>query len=111
MTGTPYMVIDFSPEGGVEAMHRENILDLGFLGDQSIRRATDIRFDDKTQTWGIWPAAPQAGDFLPPPVGGSGFKSYEEAREAEVAWLERCRLFDREPLSDSGILILDIVRR
>lgn len=111
MTGTPYMVIDFTPEGGVEAMHRENILDLGFLGDQDIRRATDIRFDSKTQKWGIWPASPNADDFLAPPEGAAGFTSYEEARQVEIEWLERCRLFDRNPLSDSGLLILSTLRR
>lgn len=107
------MVVSFGPDGVVSAMHRETVLELGFLGNQDIRRATDIRFDRDTQSWGIWPADPDPGSdaFLPPPCDAAkGFATYEGARDIEVQWLERCRLFDQEPLSESGLLILCTLR-
>lgn len=104
------MVIDFDPSGGVAALHREGVLALGFLGNQDITRVTDIRFDVATQTWGLWPATSRDVFIEPPCEAAKGFASYEEARDVEVAWLERCRLFGREALSESGLLILDTLR-
>lgn len=116
------MVIDFAPSGAVEAMHRENVLDLGFLGRQEIIRATDIRFDAGTQTWGIWPRKPkaeldremaenghhEAEDFVPPPCKeATGFQSYETAREVEIRWLEYCRLVGADPATPRGALVLE----
>lgn len=103
MTG---MVIDFTPEGTVEAMCREGVLDLGFLGRQIISRATDIRFDAETQTWEIWPAV--NGQFVRLERDSARrFDQYEDARSAEVAWLETCRLRDVDPLSAAGLVVLD----
>lgn len=102
------MVIDFSADGGAEAMHREDLLPLTFLGTQSIERASDIKFDTGTQTWGIW-LADGNGGFLPPADKAKGFPTYEEARTVEVKWLERCRLVSRDPKSLGGELVLDIV--
>lgn len=107
-TPTP-MVIDFLPSGAVEAMHRENVLDLAFLGPQEIERATDIRFEAVSQSWGLW-LSDGRGDFTPPCEGAKGFPTYEEARTVEVAWLERCRLHERDPASHAGQLILAILR-
>ncbi len=104
------MVIDFAPTGAVEAMHRENVLNLAFLGAQKITRATDIRFDTASQKWGIWPRKPGAEDevFLPPPcAAATGFDSYETARDVEVRWLEQCRLLGVEPSTTSGALVLE----
>jgi hypothetical protein len=119
------MVIDIDACGTVQAMHRENVLPLGFLGDQKIERATDIRFDESAQTWGIWPRATPAAleaaalyldtlpgdDFLPPPSEyAKGFATYEGARDVEIKWLEQARLVGVEPTSDSGLLVLEFVR-
>lgn len=104
------MVIDFAPTGAVQAMHRENVLNLAFLGKQKIVRATDIRFDTDSQKWGIWPRKPgaEAEDFMPPPCdAATGFDSYESARDVEIRWLEQCRLLGVEPSSDSGTLVLE----
>lgn len=104
------MVIDFAPTGAVQAMHRENVLNLAFLGKQAIIRATDIRFDTDTQKWGIWPRTPGAEgeQFDPPPCkAATGFDSYESARDAEILWLEQCRLVGVEPSSRQGILVLE----
>lgn len=118
MAGTQYMVIDFTPDGGAEAMHRENILDLGFLGKQEITRASDIRFDSEKQTWGIWPSVdclPEGegfcspDGFVPPPKYADGFTSYETARQVEIAWFERCRLRDWVPMSDDGQVCLQAI--
>lgn len=112
------MVIDIRTNGTVEAMHRENVIDLGELGPQEIVRATDIRFDTDTQTWGIWPreytsslarVADREDGFYPPPCQhADGLPSYEFARQVEVSWLEACRLRDLEPTSEEG---LDVLQR
>lgn len=114
------MVIDIDACGSVQAMHRENVLSLGFLGKQEIVRATDIRFDAETQKWGIWPAeyvpalarvANRVDGFYPPPTEhADDFETYEGARDVEVKWLEQARLVGVEPTSDSGLLILEFVR-
>lgn len=106
------MVIDFHATGGVEAMHREDVLPLGFLGAQEITRATDIRFDSAAQKWSIWLAAPDGDGFCPPVSECAlGFDTYEYARTVEVAWLEKARLEGIAPGSVDGIRILRMVRR
>jgi hypothetical protein len=42
--------ITFSPDGSCECLYTEAI-DLAKLGDLSVRRATDIAFDDTSQLW------------------------------------------------------------
>lgn len=101
------MVIDFLTGGTVEAMHRENVLDLGVLGPQEISRASDIRFDTETQSWGIWVA--DEGTYLPPVKAARGFHSYEVARGVEIAWFEDCRACGVRPHSQQGEIILDVV--
>lgn len=104
------MIIDFRPDGQVQSMHREDVLPLSFLGPQYIERATDIRYDFDTQSWGIWPSDGQGG-FSSPPREAKGFPTYDQARKVEVSWLEKCRLLDRDPLSESGLLVLSMLRR
>lgn len=114
---TPH-VIEFSPEGTAQAMHNDE-LSLGFLGPQIIERASEIKFNEKTQRWGIWlaredcrwaTAAPDAG-FNPPAEGADGFGTYDGARTAEVAWLNQCRAGSVAPDSRAGLIILAGVRR
>ena len=104
-----FMVIDFMPEGTVEAMHRDT-LNLGFLGRQSITRASDIRFNDDTQSWDIWLAEPGRIEFVDVSEA-HGFDSYEEARTMEVRWLELCRLHDLKPLTQEGRNLLVVLRK
>lgn len=100
------MVIDFNQDGAVQSMHREGVLELGFLGAQHIVRATDIRFDADTQSWGIWPSDGNDG-FTPPPCQeASGFRSYETARDVEVQWLEQARMVGVDPCSSAGLACL-----
>ena len=42
-----------TPAGAVESLYTEAI-DLWKLGDLSVRRATDIVFDNASQLWGVW---------------------------------------------------------
>jgi len=114
------MVIDFDADGTVESMHRETVLDLGFLGNQRIVRATDIRHNNDTQKWDIYPSSaliciPPVGtepEFFSPPSGGlTGFASYEQARGVEVAWLEYCRLHGIDPLGVVGLAVVDDLRK
>jgi hypothetical protein len=43
-------VITFTPDGAGHALHTECI-DLGLIGRLSVKRATEIEFDGKTQCW------------------------------------------------------------
>ena len=103
----PDMVIDFSPEGSVEAMHRDQFA-LGFLGKQSISRASDIKFDEDSQTWAIHVII----DSVPQPLidDATGFASYEQARRIEVEWFEKCRLHQVTPVGVIGKKMLRTVR-
>lgn len=106
------MVIDFRPDGAVEAMHRDSF-DLGFLGKQKIRRATDIRFDEAAQTWTIFLAdchadGPETFTIV---EEGRGFPTYDDARKMEVRWLEMCRLHGIHPRSQEGTALLTILRQ
>lgn len=76
-------VIVIGPSGHVKSMHNDKF-SLGFLGRQTIERASDIRFDADTQDWGIWFNVD--GVFVPPSrPSHKGYNSYEVARDHEVA--------------------------
>lgn len=98
------MIIDIGPDGAVMCMNREGVFDVGFLGNRSIRRATDIRFNETTQSWDIWVAAPAHGieAFIKPSAPFSGFPTYEDARGHEVDWMEECLLQDYNPVSSEA---------
>lgn len=105
------MVIDFRPNGEVEAMHRD-VFDLGFLGKQTIRRATDIRHDEATQKWAIHLAdmhadGPETFSLVDE---AQGFETYDDARRMEVRWLEMCRLHSLQPRSPEGLTMLTVLR-
>ena len=75
-------VIVIGPSGVVKSMHNDKF-SMGFLGNQTIERASDIRFDSETQAWGIWFNVD--GEFVQPArPSHSGFNSYESARDHEV---------------------------
>ncbi len=100
------MVLTFDDEGGVEALHRDQF-SLGFLGKQKIDRASDIRFDEEAQTWTIWllgKYGPMSNEMA------EGFATYDQARDAEVAWLEYSALNGFEPSSALGIAALQVIR-
>jgi len=101
-------VIDFTSEGTAQAMHSDKF-PLAFLGAQSITRATDIKFNEDTQTWGL---------YLPSDIGtwegvpeAQGFDTYEGARKVEVRWLNVCRLRGVNPESNDGLSALKLIRR
>lgn len=105
-------VIDFKPDGSVEAMHNDKF-DLSFLGKQSIQRATEIVFNELTQSWSI--RVPNQFRWFTPILNPNGlgvfeasigFSTYEEARSAEVEWLNECRLQDIDPVCTAGLEIL-----
>lgn len=103
-----FMVIDVAVDGAVHAMHRENVLTLGFLGKQSIRRASDLVFNEDTQQFDIHLAA--GNTFLPPVPEARGFPTYEAARQMEVRWLEMARLHGVPPASPEGRTLLSSLR-
>lgn len=104
----PFMVVDFRPDGGVEAMHRDKF-NLAFLGKQQISRASDIRFDETAQTWTIHLATGE-NEFKAIPEA-QGFATYEDGRDMEVRWLEMARLHGISPLSEEGVNLLLVLRK
>lgn len=106
-THSPGHVIDISATGRVEAMHNDSF-DLGFLGPQSISRASDIRFDESSQKWGIWIV--DNGEYLAPSDALKGFRSYESARQFEVSILNVLRLNGTPPASKEAEDIIQGMR-
>lgn len=80
-------VIDFSPSGAVSSLHHDEF-DLGFLGAQRIHRATDIRFAESTQRWGIYVLREDGYHWTIPSL--MGFLWYDDARRFEVTWINEC---------------------
>lgn len=104
-------VIDFTPQGTVQAMHNDKF-DLSFLGSQSITRASEIQFDAATQRWAIWLPKPWphvGGEYFVVP-DGKGFHTYDGARQIEVKWLNACRLEGVKPMSTEGLAALKFLR-
>jgi hypothetical protein len=93
-------VIDFTAGGVVKALHNDALY-LGFLGDQIITRASDIRHDTATQLWGIHLAIGNENYMAPRPQA-AGFATYESARDFEVLWLNECRKRQVRPESEEG---------
>lgn len=106
---TPMTVV-FGDDGSAFSLHREGVLPLDFLGRQNIERATDIRFDADTQTWGLH-LPDGSGGFRPArSIFAHDLPSYEVARSVEVGWLERCHRQGCEYESPFGILQLQHAR-
>lgn len=104
------MVIAFDASGGVEAMCQENILPLGFLGEQVITRASELKWDDMTQAWTICVATSVEGQFFAPYPEAMGFPTYDDARDMEVEWFTECRRQGIHPQTDEGRAILQALR-
>ncbi len=92
-------VISIGPSGLVKAMHNDSF-PMGFLGQQSITRASEIMWDDMAQYWSIHFNI--AGTFVAPTEEYSGFDSYHEARDFEVAVMNECMKQQLQP-TDSAI--------
>lgn len=105
----PAMVIDFRPDGGIEAMHRD-AFPMGFLGKQTIRRASDIRHDEENDTWTIFLAGDEPDTFIEV-AQARGFPTYDAARRMEVRWLEMARLHQTSPMSEEGLALLNVLRK
>jgi hypothetical protein len=106
------MIIDFAPDGTVQAQHNDKF-PLGFLGKQTIERASDIRFNEETQKWDMYVALSgedNNGVFYLP-IGGAGFDSYDEARKIEAQWLDLCRLVSVQPIGLEGTVLLMEIRQ
>jgi len=103
------LVITFDEFGTAESLHIDQF-DLGFLGSKKITRATDILFDEASQSWTIY-LLTEGKDPTLPWKGCKGLPTYEVARSVEVAWLNLCRVNDADPKSDTGHVYLNQARK
>ena len=101
-------VIDFNPDGSVEMMQDDKI-GLGFLGHQEIRRATEIKWNETSQSWEIelllytGEGVLAGGQVVPQ---ARGFSSYSMARAVEVKWLTLARAANVSPMCAEGLIYL-----
>ena len=102
------LVIDFKPNGSVASLHMDSF-DLGFLGKKETYRQTDIRFNSDTQLWDLIYLADDGSQYADSRL--EGFGTYENARLVEVDWLNTCRLFSIDPVSDGGLRIVAGIRK
>ena len=79
------LIIDIDNTGKVESLHMDEF-SLGFLGKMEITRASEIKFNEKSQDWDIYiPFKSKLYKII------GGFEGYDVARDFEVRWLQECR--------------------
>lgn len=96
-------VIDFNTDGGVESLY-SNDVDIGHLGKQTMTRASHVLFNEGTQLWDVEPVGYNKADL---PMQYSGFATYKDAVDFEIAIFNEARktdMLDKLCTSD-GILL------
>lgn len=104
---TDTLVISIGADGACASLHNDNF-DLGFLGDKKVYRQSDIRFNADTQKWDIV-YLDEGKEFRDAKL--DGFDSYEDARQTEVSWLNKCREFNLDPTRLSGVSVAYMYRQ
>lgn len=99
------IVIDIQSNGVTEAMHFDEF-SLGFLGDMTVDRASEIFHNPKTQKWDI--VLPEKES--PQCEAVSSFNGYDEARKFEVLWLQECRKQRISPYTEEAAEIATQLR-
>lgn len=102
-------VIEFDLDGSLTLMQTDRV-DLSGIGRQSVRRASEIEWNESAQQWEIAlylynDDGVRVGSDTHPKA--RGFPGYEAARKAEVRWLNACRWEGAEPLSERGLELLE----
>ena len=100
------LVITVAPTGHVSALNRDDILDLGFLGDKHIERASIIDFDEADQSFFIVPK----GMDNPHPLF-TRFSGYEVARNFEITYLQECMKQGVDPTTEDGFILASAIRQ
>lgn len=104
------MLIDFRPAGQVEGLHFD-AFPLGFLGNMTITRASEILFNEPGQDWYIQipgagcPLEPDFQAVYPDSIHTVAFSGYDSARKFEVSWLQACRTAGVRPISREGFAL------
>jgi len=79
MSGTKLMI---DTNGNVHSLYTD-LIDLSQLGKMKVSRASNVEFDNDTQTWSVKLAS--TGEVISPP---EGFKTRPEALNFEVKYLQ-----------------------
>ena len=98
------IIIDISTSGKTTGLHMDEF-PLGFLGDLSIGRASEIFFNKDKQNWEV--ILPEDTHAVEP---AKGFTSYNGARKFEVDWLQACMKANVQPSGQKGIEIAKELR-
>jgi hypothetical protein len=107
------LVITVHPGGSVSALHMDEF-PLSFLGKMSLRRATEIGFDERSQSFFIELYYEDGSrPYQPPGLLGvaTSLKGYDIARKFEVEWLQRCALDGSHPHSMRGVEIAKTLKQ
>lgn len=96
MSKTQDIVIRIDAVGTVHGLHYDNF-DLGFLGPKQIERASEILFDDDSQTFYVL----LPGFTVPTGHSLRGFPKYDMARSFEVFLLENAA-YNRVTIEDEA---------
>lgn len=91
-------VINIAAGGSASCMHTD-AMPLTFLGDMTVRRASEILFDSSTQKWRIH-LEDSLGAWVP--LEGKSFDKYDDARKEEVLLLNYCMIHDADPFQVYG---------
>lgn len=98
------LVISIDPIGRASALHMDEF-PLRFLGNMKLERASYIQFNEDTQLFDV--VLPDGTSH----ISHAQFTGYDEAREFEVEWLQRCKIARVDPGSYSGRALAGSVRR
>lgn len=92
------ILITVDADGATTSLYKDEF-SIGFLGDMSISRASQIVFNEKTQLWDILLTG-QETSFQ----AARGFQTYTEAVRFEVRFLQECaKKYPKvDPLSPDG---------
>jgi hypothetical protein len=95
------ILVDISGAGAMHGLHFEEF-SLTSFGNAQIKRATDIKWNERSQRWDIHLLDHNENVVPHHPEHLAGFCSYEDARAHEVRYLQGCRLKGFSTVSAAG---------
>lgn len=82
------IVLDFSPSGSATSLHFDEF-SLGFLGPMKVWRASEISFNETTQSWDVCIFHKDDNIIV------NDFPRYNVARNFEIEFIQTCRRIEQ----------------